>query len=37
MTPLKRAQSAAVPNSGASPSFTAGVAGLSTGVLSGGE
>ena len=37
ITPLNFRKSAAVPNSGASPSFSAAVSGLSAGVFSGGE
>jgi hypothetical protein len=37
ITPSKAAKSSGVPNSGASPSLTVGVAGSSTGVFSGGE
>ena len=37
ITPSNGAKSAGVPVNGASPSFTSGVAGSSTGVSSGGE
>ena len=37
MTPSNAANSSGVPNSGASPSLTVGVAGSSTGVSRGGE